>query len=60
MSVTLVRPAAHPDAHRDDAPTTVESLARARRAPRRRRRAVVGVLVLLLLGLVVVRALLGD
>ncbi|MBM6403406.1 iron ABC transporter permease [Phycicoccus sp. CSK15P-2] len=37
-----------------------EALSRARRGPRRRRALVVGVLVLLLVGLVLVRALLGD
>ncbi|WP_377638995.1 FecCD family ABC transporter permease [Oryzobacter terrae] len=40
--------------------TTTAVLARARRGPRRRRVTVVGVLLVLLVGLVVVRALLGD
>ena len=40
--------------------TTADTLALARRGPHRRRMTVVGVLLLLLVGLVVVRALLGD
>lgn len=40
--------------------TTAAVLARARRGPRRRRALVVGALVVLLVGLVLVRALLGD
>ena len=55
---TATEVATHPTAASNR--STAEAVARARRGPRRRRRVVLGVLVLLLVGLVLVRALLGD